>query len=95
MKTAVEWLFSQLSINNIALDKGTKAHQEMEQKIFEKAKEMENRLKHESIERQVAILKDTLNEMMTGFDSEEDRMDFILDICNGYKKRIETKQQEQ
>ena len=33
--------------------------------------------------------------MMTGFDSEEDRMDFILDICNGYKKRIETKKQEQ
>ena len=95
MKTAVEWLFNQLSINNMALDKGTKVHQEMEQKILEKAKEMEKRLKHESIERQVAILKDTLDEMMTGFDSEEDRIDFILDICNGYKKRIETKQQEQ
>lgn len=63
--------------------------------IFEQAKEIDNRLKHESIESQVAILKDTLDEMMTGFDSEEDRMDFILDICNGYKKRIETKQQEQ
>jgi hypothetical protein len=95
MKTAVEWLFNQLSINNMALDKCTKAHQEMEQKILGKAKEMEKRLKHESIERQVAILKDTLDEMMTGFDSEEDRIDFILDICNGYKKRIETKQQEQ
>jgi hypothetical protein len=41
MKTTVEWLFNQLSINNIALDKGTRAHQEMEQKILEKAKEME------------------------------------------------------
>lgn len=63
--------------------------------IFEQAKEIDKRLKHESIESQVAILKDTLDEMMTGFDSEEDRIDFILDICNGYKKRIETKQQEQ
>ncbi|MEY3501435.1 MAG: hypothetical protein RL308_3108, partial [Bacteroidota bacterium] len=26
--------------------------------------------------------------MMTGFDTEENRMDFILDICNGYRKRI-------
>jgi hypothetical protein len=63
--------------------------------IFEQAEKIDKRLKHESIESQVAILKDTLDEMMTGFDSEEDRMDFILDICNGYKKRIETKQQEQ
>ena len=45
--------------------------------------------KHKSINEQVVILKDTLEEMMTGFDSEEDRMDFILDICNGYRKRIE------
>ena len=63
--------------------------------LFEQAEKIDNRLKHESIERQVAILKDTLDEIMSGFDSEEDRMDFILDICNGYKKRIETKQQEQ
>jgi hypothetical protein len=63
--------------------------------IFQQAKEIDKRLKHESIESQVAIVKDTLDEMMTGFDSEENRMDFILDICNGYKKRIETKQQEQ
>jgi hypothetical protein len=41
MKSAVEWLYNQLSINNIALDKGTKAHQEMEQKILEQAKQME------------------------------------------------------
>jgi hypothetical protein len=43
MKTAVEWLFNQLSINNITLDKGTKAHCEMEQKILEQAKEMEKK----------------------------------------------------
>ena len=42
-----------------------------------------------SIDDQISILKDTLDEMMTGFDSEENKMDFILDICNGYKKRIE------
>jgi len=46
---------------------------------------MEN---HKTINEQVAILQDTLNEMMTGFDSEEDKRDFILDICNGYRKRI-------
>jgi hypothetical protein len=45
MKTAVEWLFSQLSINNIALDKGTRAHQEMEQKLLDKAKAMEEESK--------------------------------------------------
>lgn len=43
---------------------------------------------HKTINEQVEILKDTLEEMMTGFDSEEDKMDFILDICNGYRKRI-------
>jgi hypothetical protein len=41
-KSAVEWLYNQLSINNIALDKGTKAHQEMELKILEQAKAMED-----------------------------------------------------
>lgn len=45
MNTAVEWLFNQLSINNITLDKGTKAHQEMEQKILKQAKEMEKEQK--------------------------------------------------
>ena len=44
--------------------------------------------KHKLIDEQVEILKDTLEEMMTGFDTEENRMDFILDICNGYRKRI-------
>ena len=45
MKTAVEWLFNQLSINNMTLDKGTKAHQEMEQKILEQAKQMDKEQK--------------------------------------------------
>jgi len=86
MKTAVEWLVDELYKQGISL---------YTPELIEQAKEIDNRLKHESIESQVAILKDTLDEMMTGFDSEEDRIDFILDICNGYKKRIETKQQEQ
>jgi hypothetical protein len=91
MKTAVEWLESEMQkVVYIAKSNKVKFDELMEQ-----AKKIDKRLKHESIESQVAILKDTLDEMMTGFDSEEDRMDFILDICNGYKKRIETKQQEQ
>ncbi len=91
MKTVVEWLGSEMQkVVYIAKSNKLKFDELMEQ-----AKKIDKRLKHESIESQVAILKDTLDEMMTGFDSEEDRMDFILDICNGYKKRIETKQQEQ
>lgn len=50
--------------------------------------EIEKEQRHISIDEQVEILKDTLEEMMTGFDTEENRMDFILDLCNGYKKRI-------
>ena len=78
MKTAVEWLVTKLplGVKGAILDK------------IEQAKEMERYQKHESIDKQVSILKGTLEEMMTGFDSEEDRIDFILDICNGYKKRI-------
>ena len=63
---------------------------------YEVVAELEDRVKmlssqqlHLAINNQVSVLKDTLEEMMTGFDSEADRMDFILDICNGYKKRIE------
>jgi predicted secreted Zn-dependent protease len=98
MKTAVEWLFIKTLEITLELENKKISHRHWEVHmvmLLEQAKEMEKRLKHESIERQVAILKYTLDEMMTGFDSEEDRMDFILDICNGYKKRIETKQQEQ
>jgi hypothetical protein len=41
MKTAVEWLYTQLQMNNEILEKGTRVHQEMEEKIFEQAKAME------------------------------------------------------
>jgi hypothetical protein len=91
MKTAVEFL--EIEIQKVVYI--AKSNKVKFDELIKQAKEIDNRLKHESIESQVAILKDTLDEMMTGFDSEEDRMDFILDICNGYKKRIETKQQEQ
>ena len=43
--------------------------------------------KHD-VNKQVEILQEVLNELMTGFESPEERMDFILDIVNGYKKRI-------
>jgi hypothetical protein len=41
MKTAVEWLYTQLQMNNEILEKGTRVHQEMEEKIFKQSKEME------------------------------------------------------
>lgn len=44
-----------------------------------------------TIDKQFLILKDTLEEMLTTFDTEEDKNDFILDVCNGYKSRL-TKQ---
>jgi len=74
-QTAVEWFYQRILAKNI-------------KEVFEQAKAMEKEEKHKSIDKQVSILKSTLEEMMTGFDSEEDRIDFILDICNGYKKRI-------
>lgn len=42
--TAVEWLFNQLSLNNLLLNQGTKVHKEMEHKILEQAKEMEKKI---------------------------------------------------
>lgn len=81
-QTAVEWLAKEINGVDTAV-----AYHYFKEKV-KQAKEIENKQKHESIEIQVAILKDTLEEMMTGFDSEENKMDFILDICNGYKKRI-------
>ena len=77
-QTAVEWLEGQLR---------KRYGSPSLYKLVNQAKEMEKEQIYKSIDEQVNILKDTLNEMMTGFDSEEDRMDFILDICNGYKKR--------
>ena len=91
MKTSVEWLENQIKNSKyyfkLMADINSRSTI-VQPNIFEQAKEMENEKKHESIEKQVSILKGTLEEMMTGFDSEEDRIDFILDICNGYKKRI-------
>jgi hypothetical protein len=75
-QTAVEWLHY------------VSKQRELDKFDWEQAKAMEKEDKHKSIDKQVSILKGTLEEMMTGFDSEEDRIDFILDICNGYKKRI-------
>ena len=79
--TAVEWLEKEL----IWMDE-SKNTPYIDLKI-KQALEMEKKQIHASIDKQVNILKDTLDEMMTGFESEEDRMDFILDICNGYKTR--------
>ena len=78
--TAVEWFAEKIGHNSLI---SLVEYNE----LFEQAKEMEKEQIHASIDKQVNILKDTLDEMMTGFESEEDRMDFILDICNGYKTR--------
>ena len=80
-QTAVEWLVEQLENSNVI---SKYAFPE----IIEQAIKMEKEQIHTSINKQVSILKDTLEEMMTGFESEEDRIDFILDICNGYRKRF-------
>lgn len=37
---------------------------------------------------QVKLLGRVLNNMMKSFNSEEDKMDFILDVCNGYKDEL-------
>lgn len=80
-QTAVEWL-----VENVIIS----APINWDTTIVKQALEMEKEQIHASIDKQVNILKDTLEEMMTGFDSEEDRIDFILDICNGYRKRIKS-----
>ena len=82
-QTAVEWL-----LENLNSEPYSEEEFNYNRDCWDKAKEMERYQKHKSIDKQVSILKGTLEEMMTGFDSEEDRIDFILDICNGYKKRI-------
>jgi hypothetical protein len=87
--TAVEWL-----LENLMSEPYSEEDFKYNEECWDRAELMEKEQRHESIDKQVKILKDTLEEMMTGFDSEEDRMDFILDICNGYKKRIKSKQDE-
>ncbi|MFT7155271.1 MAG: DNA transposition AAA+ family ATPase [Parvicella sp.] len=41
------------------------------------------------INTQVEILKKVMNKLMITFDDEGDRMDYILDICNEYRKEAE------
>jgi hypothetical protein len=40
------------------------------------------------IEEKVEILKKVLGKVEINFDSEQDRIDFILDICNAYKDEL-------
>ena len=42
-----------------------------------------------SIRDQVKLLNKVLEKMNVEFDNEQDRMDFILDICNEYRKELE------
>ena len=41
------------------------------------------------INTQVEILKKVINKLMITFDDKNDRMDYILDICNEYRKEAE------
>lgn len=41
------------------------------------------------INTQVEILKKVIDKLMITFDDEKDRMDYILDICNEYRKEAE------
>jgi len=41
------------------------------------------------VDKVALMVKDTLEEMMTGFDSINERDDFIMDIVLGVKKRIQ------
>ena len=43
----------------------------------------------DDINTQVEILKKVINKLMITFDNENDRMDYILDICNEYRKEVE------
>ena len=40
------------------------------------------------INKQVEILKNVIGKLMITFDDESDRIDYILDIVNAYKKEI-------
>ena len=41
------------------------------------------------INTQVEILKKVIDKLMITFDDEKDRMDYILHICNEYRKEAE------
>lgn len=92
-QTAVEYLFEQIIQLNSDMKYSVinwETYLSKRAELLEQSKQMEKEQRHESVNAQVNILKDTLDDMMTGFDSEEDRIDFILDICNGYRKRIKS-----
>lgn len=44
------------------------------------------------INTQVEILNKVINKLMISFDDENDRMDYILDICNEYRKEAKKQQ---
>ena len=43
------------------------------------------------INKQVETLEASLEKTMKTFDSEADRMDFILDVCIAYKEELKSK----
>lgn len=51
-------------------------------------KVVEPLLQPTNIDSQVDVLSNTLNQLMVTFDSEQDRVDFILDIVNEYKTQL-------
>lgn len=51
-------------------------------------KVVEPLLQPTNIDSQVDVLSNTLNQLMVTFDSEQDRVDFILDIVNEYKAQL-------
>lgn len=88
-KTAIEWLRQELEYLREYEEFYTKRYMEVDA-LFREAKEIEKQQDEYNINTQIEIIQDVLNELMTGFESPEDRWDFILDIVNGYKDRILT-----
>lgn len=43
-----------------------------------------------TIDDQFEIMKTTLTTTLKHFESEEDKTDFILDVCNEYKEQLKT-----
>jgi hypothetical protein len=69
MKTAVEYLYTQLQMNNEILEKGTRVHQEVEKKIFDQAKEIEKQ-QQELAWKESRVIKvvDAYHEKETSFE---------------------------
>jgi hypothetical protein len=45
-------------------------------------------VKQRYIKNQVEILSKVLDKMLKVFDTPEDKMDFILDVCNGFEEEL-------